>query len=77
MSREFNISTGKELIGLMETQNLNSKQIYEILKKTLILFADETKPPEILIQEFREYWERFKHTRERPLFLGLDCNIRT
>lgn len=75
MSKEFRISTGEELIHLMETENLNSKQICEILQRALILFADETKPPEVLIQEFREYWERFKHTKERPLFLGLDLNI--
>lgn len=75
MNKEFRISTGEELIQLMETQNLNSTQICEILYKALILFADETKPPEVLIQEFKEYWERFKHTKERPLFLGLDLNV--
>jgi hypothetical protein len=75
MNKEFKISTGEELINLMETEDLNSKQICEILQRALILFADETKPPEVLTKEFREYWERFKHTKERPLFLGLDLNV--
>lgn len=75
MNRKFNISTGEELIQLMETENLNSKQICEILQTALILFADETKPPEILIQEFKEYWERYKGNVEKPLFLGLDLDV--
>lgn len=75
MNKEFKISTGEELIQLMEAEKMNSKEICEILYKALILFADETKPPEVLIQEFKKYWERFKHTKERPLFLGLDLNV--
>ncbi|TBW28282.1 hypothetical protein [Gramella sp. KN1008] len=76
MNKEFRISTGEELIQFMKAQNLNSKQICEVLQRALILFADETKPPEVLIQEFREYWEHFKHTNERPLFLGLNLDVK-
>lgn len=74
MNREFRISTGEQLIEIMETEKLNSKQICEILEKALILFADETKPPEVLIQEFKDYWQRYNGTGERALFLGLDLD---
>lgn len=75
MNKEFKISTGEQLIQIMETENLNSKQICEILEKSLILFADETKPPEVLIQEFKQYWQRFKGKGERALFLGLNLDV--
>ncbi|WZL89763.1 hypothetical protein VS868_03225 [Salinimicrobium sp. 3283s] len=76
MNRKFKISTGEELIQFMETEKLNSKEICHILKEAFILFADETKPPEILIQEFKEYWEQFKNTKERGIFLGLDLDVK-
>lgn len=75
MNKEFKISTGEELIQFMEAEKLNSKEICQLLEKTLILFADETKPPDVLIQEFKEYWERFKDTKERGIFLGLDLDV--
>ena len=57
-----------ELIRFFEKENLDSSLICEILNIGLNIFPDERKPPETLIQEFREYWERWKHTNERPLF---------
>ncbi|MCC4230032.1 hypothetical protein [Zunongwangia profunda] len=76
MNKEFRISTGEDLIQFFETEKLTSNEISQILEKGLMLFADESKPPEVLIQEFKEYWERWKHTRERPLFLGLNLDVK-
>lgn len=71
MNKEFRITTGEELIQFMTTEKLTSKEICELLQKALILFADQSKKPAVLIQEFKEYWERFKGAEEKPLFLDM------
>lgn len=69
MNKEFKINSFNELIQFIEDENLNSSEICILLAGSMAIFADENKPPTILIQELKEYWKQFKNLAEKPLFL--------
>ncbi|MDB4347817.1 hypothetical protein OAB01_04085 [Bacteroidia bacterium] len=71
---EVKVSTFEELIELLETRTLTSKQRHEIVRLTLkvILLKDYTQWE--LIQELKTMRNKYGSQQERPIFLGVDLD---
>ncbi len=62
-----------QLIQFIETHHLNSAQICHILHKGYMLFGDEEKTPQELIEELKDWDLKYGKTPgEKPLFLDSD-----
>ena len=72
---EVKVSTFEELIELLETRTLTSKQRHEIVRLTLKVIVLKDYTQRELIQELRTFWDKYDHQQERPIFLGVDLDV--
>lgn len=75
MRREIIITDFESFINFIEGNNLNSNEICELCERAFKLFADNEKPPGVLIEEIKEYWEKYSNTKEKPIFLNLNIEV--
>lgn len=71
------INTFNQLIEFIRANNLNVEQSKKLIEPCLnVLIILDYSTTEDLIKVVDAYWKEWKHTIERPLFLGLDINVK-
>jgi hypothetical protein len=72
-SNKININSFDELLIFFRNENTTIAQIQEVCNMGLIIFfVQEHTDKEALINIIIDYWEKWKHTKERPLFIDRD-----
>jgi len=67
---EVQINTFDELIDFLRANELTPKEVNEIIRLQFKAFyiLDHTKDE--MIEGLIDYWDKWKHTAERPPFIG-------
>jgi hypothetical protein len=69
-SNKININSFDELLVFFRKEDTTIEQIQDVCNKGLIIFfIQEHTDKEALINIIIDYWEKWKHTKERPLFI--------
>lgn len=76
MSEQIEINTFDDLINFIETQNASTKDIQNIISKTVgvYVFLNSDNDKTQLIKDLKTYWSKYKNKplAERPMFL---CDV--
>lgn len=71
------ITTYNQLIDFIRSNNLSIKQANELITASLnVIILEDYKTIEDLLNVIDVYWNEWKHTIERPIFIGLDINVK-
>ena len=62
------INSFEELVELIESEQLDDDQVTTLLNSGLKVWFPEL-PREELVQILKEWWEKYGHQKEKPLFL--------
>lgn len=72
MSQPLKINTFDQFIDFIENSNLTEKQIIQLIQETLfVFFLNDYKKTE-LIELLKDYWSKYGHLKQRPLFIGVE-----
>ena len=73
MERQYKISSFDDLIYFIENEEASLKEIENIINQTLrvIVISGEDYDKSLLIEELKTFWNKFKNSQERPIFLDL------
>jgi hypothetical protein len=69
---EVRIDTFDELIEFLKTNDLTPTQANEIINKALKCFFIDDRPKNEMIEALIIHWAKWKHTKERPIFIDFD-----
>ncbi|MBL4586006.1 MAG: hypothetical protein JKX84_02965 [Flavobacteriales bacterium] len=72
MTFEVNINTFEDLIEFLKTNDLTPTQTNEIINKALKCFFLTDLSKDQMIDSLIEYWDKWKHTKERPFFIDIE-----
>lgn len=71
------ITTYNQLIDFIRSNNLSIKQANELITASLnVIILEDYKTIEALLNVIDVYWNEWKHTIERPIFLGLNMDFK-
>lgn len=75
---EIRLNTFKELVNFMKRQDVTIEQVAEIIHQgfKMIAFVENFKSKDDLIDTFCQVYEKYKNTKEKPIFLGVDISVR-
>jgi hypothetical protein len=65
------IKNFEEMIQFFKTTNIQPKQMNEVLSVTIHSFFIGECSKETMILQLEEYWAKWKHIQERPIFIDL------
>ena len=68
----MDIQTFEELLEFIKTNDVSIKDIAKLVKETIDLRVMFYNNKAELIQDLEFYWQEWKHTTERPLFLDAE-----
>ena len=66
------IETFENLIEFIKNNDISINEISKLMKETIDLHILFYNDKDELIRDLEAYWEQWKHTIERPVFLGAD-----
>jgi hypothetical protein len=71
MNKQFKIRSFDDLIEFIENEEASPKEIEEIVRQTIgvIILFDDYYDKSYLINRLKDFWHKFKHSQERPIFL--------
>jgi hypothetical protein len=75
---EIRLNTFKELVNFMKRQDVTIEQVAEIIYQgyKIIVFVENFKSKDEIIETFCEVYEKYKNTKEKPIFMGVDISVR-
>ena len=69
MSKEILIDSYGKLLSFIKENDLTSREICQIIKKTIAVFGNEDKSPGELKEELEQFLLKYEKYDEKPLFL--------
>jgi hypothetical protein len=69
---EIRIDTFADLIEFLKTNDLTSKETNDIINRALKCFFIDDRPKDEMIEALITYWTKWKHVKERPIFIDFD-----
>jgi hypothetical protein len=71
------INTYSQLIEFIRANNLSIKQTNEIITASLnVIVLEDYNTKEDLLKAIETYWNKWKNIKERPIFIGLDMDVK-
>lgn len=77
MDKYIEIRTFKDLVKFMRRDDVTIEQVSDIIHQGFMMIAlvEEFKSKDDLINTFCQIYEKYKNTKEKPIFMGLDISV--
>lgn len=69
---QIQIQTFDELIEFLKTNELTPKETNHIVGQSLKCFFIHNRPKDEMIEALIIYWNKWKHVKERPIFIDFE-----
>ena len=70
------IDTFEDLIQFLKVNDLTPSEVNDIINKALKCFFIDDRPKDEMIEALIIHWNKWKHTKERPIFIDLDIDVK-
>lgn len=71
------INTYSQLIDFIRSNNLNIEQINKLITASLnVIVLEDYNTKEDLLKAIETYWNKWKNIKDRPIFIGLDMDVK-
>jgi len=67
---ETKIETFQDLINFIETTDISITEIAKLCKETIDLYIVFYTDKEEVLKDLKQYWVKYEHEQERPIFLN-------
>jgi len=69
---EVVINTFEDLIEFLKSNDLTPKETNDLINMALKCFFIDERPKDEMIEALITYWTKWKHVKERPIFIDID-----
>lgn len=78
MEKYIELKTFDGLVKFMKRPDVTIEQVVEIIYQgfKIIVFAENFKSKDEIIETFCEVYEKYKNTKEKPIFMGVDISVK-
>jgi hypothetical protein len=69
---QVRVDTFADLIQFLKSNDLTPKETNDIINKALKCFFIDERPKDEMIEALVTHWAKWKHVKERPIFIDFD-----